>query len=297
MHAGGGGGGSSSDLFRISHQSVSGGTYPVEYGANLASSSNMSMFNNVSGPGVENGVRIWNWAHITDGSGWNGRNFLRFYRWSDVNGDPDSGWYFNPGTLIAPQTVQDLSPGPLYIRFRIRVFEYLGAGGNSAGMKWFLFGGPGLADGGQRMIMFIQNGLAYSGAGEELQGAGGSLVGNTCIVMSAGVSGNRAPLLVSNAIWLHVQMAWAYTGAPGGPYMRIYVNNNNINSPNASETLFNADGFGGVWNFPPETGNTGWATGHWADIVSTNSTTDRDAIFDLMDLGFGQSFDSNWYPG
>lgn len=284
--------GASNVLFSIPHQATGGGgtTYPVYYGTDLSASLNMSVFNNIYGPGVEDGTRIWDWSHETAG-GYDGRNYMRFYRWSDEDGDPDTGFYFTPDTLLAPQVVADLAPGPLYVRFRMKTTEYLGAGGHSAGMKWFIFGGPGIS-GERRMIFWVRNGLAYSGVGESLYGQGGTLIANSVLDMTAGVSGNRANCLMPNAEWVHIQLAWAYTGASGGPYMRIYVNNNTIGSPDAEHTAFTSDGMGGVWSYPE-----GWDTGHWADIVSTGSTSDRDAQIDFMDMEFGTSFDASWYPG
>lgn len=78
-------------IFRVSHQATSGGgtTYPIEYGAGLGSSVNMSVAS--ARMGAKNGVNTWNWEHRTT-DGWNGRNYMRFYRWEDVNGDPQTGF-------------------------------------------------------------------------------------------------------------------------------------------------------------------------------------------------------------
>lgn len=284
-----GAGEQSQAIFRITHQATSGGgtTYPIEYGTNFGTSSDLSVVSNTMG--AENGTNIWNWSHETVG-GYSNRNFMRFTRWSTVDGDPESGFYWTPSTSLSPETVAGLSPGPIYVRFRARINAYIGDGGHSGGMKWFIFGGPGIS-GERRMIFWFRNGTAYSSAGESLFGQGGTLAGNSVLDMTAGVSGNRCNLLISNSVWVHVQLAWAYTGAAGGPYMRIYVNNNVEGSPNAEHTTFTADAMGGAWSYPE-----GWDTGHWADIVSTGSTSDTDAQIDIMDFEFATSFDSSWAP-
>lgn len=267
-------------LFTIDHQSTSAGgtTYAIAHGAELAERTDLGVF--VGSMGADNGVNIWNFQHVGDGSGWNGRNYMRFFRWGAVDGGPQSGFGWFPPDAIAPTTFAALSPGPIYVRFRIRVVEHLGAGRHSGGMKWFIFGGPGIS-GERRMIFWLRNG-SY---------ARGTDVANTSLEMSAGVSGSRASCLIDNGDWVHVQLAWAYTGAPGGPYMRIYTNNNDIGSPNAEHTAFTSDGMGGAWLFPEA-----WDTGHWANTVTDNSVSDRDAVFDLMDFQFGTSFDGGWFP-
>jgi len=213
---------------------------------------------------------------------------MRFYRWDTVDGDPDTGFYWTPATVLSPETVAGLSPGPIYLRFRVRTNAYIGGGaGHSGGMKWFIFGGPGIS-GERRMIMWFRA-ASYAPAPDYTPLGTDSV--STCIEMSAGVSGNRCQALYTNSEWVHVQIAWAYTGATGGPYMRIYINNNTVGSPNGEHTAFTSDGLGGAWSYPE-----GWDTGHWADIVTTGSVSTTNAELDFLDMQFGTTFDDTWYP-
>lgn len=297
---GGGGGGSPNILYRISHQATSGPglTYPISHGANLASNTDLSILYVASGPGAQDGVRVWNWEHVGDGS-WGGENFMRFTRWSGVDGGPETGWGWDPNILISPTTFASLAPGPFSLRFVMRVQSYLGYGNNptdvtaagqhAAGMKWFIFGGPGIS-GERRMIFWLRNGLAYNQGGEFLEGQGGTLAGHTVIDASAGV-GPRTPLLITNAGDKYVQVYWAYEGYPGGAFIKIYVNNNDINAPNAQRTDFSGNP-GGQWLYPES-----WSTGHWGDIVTDNSSSDRNAIFDFKNMELGTAFHPTWFPG
>lgn len=221
-------------------------------------------FNTYRGP--DDGTNVWDAEYIED--------FTRFYRWADVSGDPQTGFGFNPNELL-PVPFATLAPGPFYLRFRMRVVQPLGNGGHSAGMKWFIFGGPGIS-GERRMIMFIRNGSAGGGTNEA----------HTTIDPTAGVSGNHAAALVPNGQWVNVQIAWKYEA---GPYMRVYVDNNDEGSPDAEHTSFAADAMGGAWLYPEA-----WDTGFWGNIVTTSSTTDVDAVMDFKDVELGTVFDSSW---
>lgn len=297
--SGGGSSGGSNILFRISHQSTSnaGATYPIVHGTNLATTSNCGVYSGPTGPGAQDGVRVWNWEHVGDGS-WGGQNFMRFTRWSSVDGGPESGWTWDPNIILSPSTFASFAPGPFSLRFVMRVQSPLGygntgsgtnAGQHAAGMKWFIFGGPGIS-GERRLIFWLRNGLAYNAAGEALEGAGGTLAGHTVLDASAGI-GPRTPMLITNTGDKYVQVYWAYNGYPGGEFIKIYVNNNNINSPNAQRTDFSGNP-GGTWLYPES-----WSTGHWGDIVTDNSSSSTNAIFDFKNVEFGTSFDSTWYPG
>ncbi|MEK7703933.1 MAG: hypothetical protein AAB426_03155, partial [Myxococcota bacterium] len=116
------GAGGENVLFRITHQATTAGgtTYPVEYGADLASSADLSVI--TSRMGAEDGINIWSWSHETVG-GYGGRNFMRFYRWDTVDGDPDAGFFFSPVTLLSPATLASLAPGPFFMRYRMKVTE------------------------------------------------------------------------------------------------------------------------------------------------------------------------------
>lgn len=281
-------GGGDGVLLRVTHQSttVGGTTYPILHGAGLASSTNMTI--DADYMGAENGTNTWDWSHETTG-GYGSRNFMRFYRWSDVDGDPATGFLFNPVDVLDP-SFANLGDGPFYLRFRMRTNAYLGTGGHTSGMKFFIWGGPG-ATGERRMILFIRNGSAHSGSGEPLEGAGGTLAGNTVIDMTAGVSGNYAPLLIPNGEWVHLQFAWKHGLAAASPFFRAYLNNNVEGSPDAEHTAFSADAMGGNW-IKPEV----WDGGHWGEIVTTGSTSATDAQLDFMDMELGTSFDATWAP-
>jgi len=275
-----GGGDPEAVLFRMDHQSTSGGgsTYPIVYGASLGNSVDADVDTDYMG--AKNGTNTWNWSHETTG-GYSSRNFMRFYRWVTVDGDPVTGFYWNPTTTLSPETFSGLGNGPNYLRFRMRTNAYLGAGGHDAGMKWFIWGGPGVS-GERRMIFWVRAGSA----------GGGSDASNTTLEMRAGVSGNYCQTTIANSTWVHVQLAWYHESSGNGPYMRIYVDNNTVGSPTAEHTAFTADSMGGSW-LKPES----WGEGHWADIVTTGSTSTTDAELDFMDMEFGTTFDNTWYPG
>lgn len=266
-------------LFRIPHQSTSGGgtTYDVEYGTGFGST--YQMVPDTDYLGSENGTNRWNFTHFGDGSGWNSRNFMRYTRWSTVEGSPECGFGFDPPTVISPETWGGLGNGPFYLRFRMRTNSYMGAGGHNGGMKWFIWGGPGLINGTQRMILFIRNG----------SDGGGTNAGHTTIDPTAGVSGSSAPALAPNGQWNHIQISWKHGVAADNPYMRVFVNNNNESAPDSEHTAFTD--IGGDWEKPES-----WGGCNWGNIVTDNSVSDTDAEFDFMDVELGTTFDSAWFP-
>lgn len=273
-------------IYRIDHQSTSlgGTTYPLRYGPGLASSLNMSPY--TSRMGVKNGTNLWNWEHRTD-NGWNGRAYMRYYRWAGVDGDPQCGWYWNQYTVAPPGGWAAMENETFYSRFRIRVQAPLTDGGGHSQMKWDIFGGPGLAQGEARMIMSFRRAAPYvPGATDQ---------SHIAVDISAGVSGDRVFAgIPANQQWQHVQLAWHYgnDATLGGPaFMRIYVNNNVEGSPTAQLTNFGVE-IGHVWPFPNIVSD-----GHWGEIVSSNSYTGTDAIFDVCDHEYADDFDPAWSGG
>jgi hypothetical protein len=272
-------------IFLIPHQTMSAGntTWPLIYGANLASSLNM-----VRDPddceGPNNGSNLYQMAHLA-GQGYNGTNCLQFTRWPNINGDPDTGFEFNPTTIAPVGGWRNKAlVSPLFIRFRVFWTAPLTLGANSsAQMKWFIFGGPGIT-GTRRMI------ASWYRASDPSYGAGGNDNTQVSYTCTAGVSGNHCQILVNINTWSHIQTGWRYNEA-GSPYIRIWRNNNNQASPTAQHTAFNADGMGGSWPAPES-----WEGGHWADTVSTNSFTGTTAQFRIQDMEFGDTFDPGWFP-
>jgi hypothetical protein len=283
--------GPTTPILRIDHQALSGGgtTYAIAYGEKLASSADLRI--NARSRGPKNGTSVWDFAHVGDGSGWNGRNYMRWSRWAGVNGDPQAGFIFNP-PRIAPTVLATAAAQPLYVRFRIRVVQPLVESGrnSSAQCKFFIFGGPGLANGNSRMIVFLER------ATDSTYGAGRSDAKQVTLRAGAGVSGSFAAVPIAVGEWTHVQVAWRYSEA-GSPFQKVYRNTNVERSPTAQNTDFSSAG--GSWNVPaPGPGaKTGWDAGHWAEIVSSNSYTDNDAIVDVMDFELDDEFDDSWYPG
>jgi hypothetical protein len=279
-------------IFRVDHQVLSGGggtTYPIAFGPKLGSSADLKI--NARSRGPKNGTNVWDFSHVGDASGWNGRNYMRWSRWAAVDGDPQAGFVFSP-TRVAPGVLATAAAQPLYLRFRIRVVQPLTQSdrNSSAQCKFFIFGGPGLANGNSRMILFLER------ATDSTYGAGKNDSKQITLRVGAGVSGSFAAVPITVGEWTHVQIAWRYTEA-GSPYQRIYRNTNAEGAPTAQNTDFS--GAGGSWQVPAAGGEakTGWDTGHWAEIVSSRSYTDTDAIIDVMDLELDDEFDSRWYPG
>jgi hypothetical protein len=274
-------------IIRIDHQAtvLSGTTYAVAHGALLGSSHNMGVDPD-GNQGPDNGTNLWDFEHHGDGSGWNGRNFMRYFRWGGVDGDPDAGFTFNP-TTVAPAGgwVALAEAGPIYARWRIRTNDPLTEGVNSsAQMKWYLFGGTGIS-GERRMILSFERAEHYleNNCSDETTQQG--------FYMAAGVSGNRNVFCAPVDEWAHIQIAWCYTGSGVGcPYMRAWVNTNNEASPTAEHTAFTADSMGGVWTVPES-----WNSGHWGEIVSSNSFSGTDASFDVMDFEIDDEFDDEWF--
>jgi len=282
----GGGGSDAGVIFRVDHQatSVGGTTYPMAYGASLASLLNLTV--DTDNLGTEGGGNTWNWAHVGDGSGWNGRNYIRYTRWEDVDAAPNAGFFWDAATPApAGGWVAKATAGPLYLRFRIRVVQSLTLSPTnpSAQMKFFLFGGPGIS-GERRMILFFER------ATDATYGSGTDDDTEMTVRVGAGVSGNHAEATVPVGEWVHVQVSWRYTDA-GSPYMRVYINNNTEGAPDAEHTTFTADSMGGVWSAIES-----WTTGHWHDLASSNSYTGTDFIADLMDFELGDAFNASWAP-
>lgn len=282
----GGGGGGTTPLFRISHQSTSGGgtTYPIEYGTDLGSSGNLSVYSDFLG--AENGTNVWNWAHVGDGSGWNGRNYMRYTRWADENGDPFCGFFFSASTVAPPGGwYAKLQASPMFMRWRMRVVSSLTLSGlnNAASMKWSIVGGPGLADGTDRMIQFFER------ATDGTYGTGSDDDTEMTVRLGAGVGSAWAGATMPVGEWVHIQIGWRYTDA-GTPYQKVWINNNNEGSPDAVRTDFSGNP-GSTWNAPDI-----WDAIHWGDIVSTNSYTGTTFIADFMDMEMDDAFDSSWAP-
>lgn len=231
----------------------------------LTSTNAQDLFANTRGV---SGVGLW------DGS-FTG-NVVNLTRWSGGNGEFQSGWAFNPTSLL-PVSFSSMANDTFWLRFRWETLQPLGEGGHEANMKWFIFGGPGVT-GTRRMIFNIRNGLLHDPNSGAL--IGGSLSDYTKFLMSDGVGSNRLQLLVPNNQVLNCQIGWRYGSSPR---MMMYINNNNINSPTAS---LDVPG----WEFPE-----GWDTGFWGNTDSTNSSSTTDAVFRVSDMQMGLVFDPNWH--
>jgi hypothetical protein len=275
-------------LVRISHQSTSGSVYPVSYGSGLTQSRTPSMFTTHKGPA--NGSTIWDFAHVGNGSGWNGRNFMRYSRWRQVDGDPRAGFSWALNEVAPAGGWSALRNSPLYFRWRMRVNQPMTESVGHGAMKWLIFGGPGLAEGNSRFIVFLYAGGYTAGQ----LGRSGTDAAYTGLCLNAGVSGSRAYALVPNGSWVHVQLAVRY-GATGTAYQRAYINNNNAAAPDFQNTSF-PDLVNQTWVFP-DVGGGNPGEMFWGNIVSTNSATATDFNADFMDFEVDDAFDPNWSTG
>jgi hypothetical protein len=272
--------GGTTPIFRISHQSttVGGTTYPIEYGTGLGSSANMTPDTDYLG--AKNGTNLWNWSHQTR-DGYAGRNYMRYDRWEDEDAGPFTGFEFSPSVVAPAGGWQALAQSStIYARFRIRVNAPFTRASGASQMKWFIFGGPGLAQGERRMIMSFERPGQFGGTDATHFG----------IKCTAGVSGNYAIAFIPINAWTHVQLAWRYSDA-GTPFLRIYVDNNVEGSPDEEHTAFTADSMGGTW-----TAADSWTGCNWGNHSADNALTETDAQIDIMDFEVDDAFDSSWAP-
>lgn len=218
--------------------------------------------------GPDNGTNKWEAEWLTDGT-------LRYYRWANVEGSDRSGFTFDPNTLL-PAAFSTYANNTFYLRFRINVTQGMGNSMTSeGGMKWFIFGGPGLADGLSRMIFWFRTGLWFDpNTGAVIAGS----ENETTLLMSQGI-GPQVKARFPNGQPVDVQLAFKY-GADG--FMSIYVNNNDQANPTATLACPN-------WTFPES-----WTGGHWGNIETDNSIANQTGIFDIRDAQFGVEFDPNW---
>ncbi len=222
---------------------------------------------------------------------------MRYYWWdwdvSQRGHDSDqAGWTAN-GSLMRPASGwESVGYGPYFLRFRMRVTAPLLPVTNSSlcddtQMKWFLwnnFTGVGT----DRVILMFHDG-GFSGGDDFM---------NTSLQLRAGVSGSYAMTHIPNYQWVHVQIAWRW-GPESSGFQRIYVNNNNENAPNASNSVFDdLDAWGGTdhWGAPggPQALDQQFFFGN---IANSGSCVREDAIIDISDVEFATQFDSGWYPG
>jgi hypothetical protein len=240
-------------------------------------------------PGAKAPGVLWNYEHRT-ADGWNNRNYMRFFWWDyDVSqfdgGDGQAGWYVVGKTMRPGAEWPDV---PYYLRFRVRVnTPILPHSGSSAQMKWFIFGfdHPESAGGGHvRNITSFYPGSA----------TGGDDRNTTTIELDAGISqAFNCAARIQNFRWTHIQTAWRW-GPKGTAYQRIYVDNNDINRPNAENRTFTSTLSDGAWHFP---GMTLDNQVFWGNIISSRSRVREDAQIDIMDMELSTSFDAGWAPG
>lgn len=262
-------------FFRITHQSE---PYHVEFGPRLESSAPLRYTG--QRPGPKGGQQLWDVRHLTSG-GWNGRAYMRYFRWAGVDGDsPNTGWNM-AAPMVRPGA--EWPDGPYYLRFRMRTVVPLTEGIRpSAAMKWFLFPTTGRTG---RMILYVYRGGGGSG------GAGGNDDKHTILQCRAGVSKHMAEVRVPNREWVHVQVGWRW-GRKGTAYQRIWLNSNDFARPTDQNADFDEE-LGGNWPMPPQ---KEFEELQWGNIVSTGSFTGTDAQIDWMDMELDDEFDPNWAP-
>ena len=275
-------------LARISHDATVGPTYSLSYGNGLTQALDLELF--TATQGSDNGSSTWDFEHMSDGSGWAGGNFMRYYRWAGVDGDPQSGFFWSLDSTSPPGGWTAIRTEPLYFRWRMRVMSHMGESVGHGAMKWLIFGGPGLADGNSRLIVFIYSG-SYTGS---QLGRNVSDANYTGLALNAGVSGSRAFGLVPNGRWVNVQAAVRW-GPTGTAYQRLYIDNNEIAQPDFENTSF-SDLSGQTWTFP-DLGGGNAGTAQWGNIVTTNSESSTDFVVDWMDFEIDDEFDPNWHLG
>lgn len=259
-------------IWRISHQATTGGTYTIAYGPTLAQTTTLRL---------EHATSTWAWEHRDgrDGSGWNGRNYLRYTRRAETNGDPDEGFSIPWGTVAPAGGWASLATSPICLRCRLYVEAPLtrSSRNSSAQMKWFIFGGPGLPDGTSRGILFFER------ATDGTYGAGTNDAQEITVRLGAGVGSTFTGVAVPVGRWHHLQVCWRYGNGTG--YQRLYLNTNVEAAPTAQRA-------GLTWTFPPSFGST-----YWASVTATNAYTATDAVFRVMDVELDDAFDPAWAPG
>jgi hypothetical protein len=265
-------------IWRISHQATAGGTYTIAHGPDLSQTTPLKLIAETAGP--KNGSNTWAWAHVdgSDGSGWKGRNYLRFTRWADTNGDPDEGFAIPWNRVAPPGGWASLAASPICLRCRLYVEAPLTRSGrnDSAQMKWFIFGGPGLPDGTSRAILFFER------ATDGTYGAGRSDAREITVRLGAGVGSSFTGVAVPVGRWHHLQVCWRYGAGTG--YQRLYLNTNTEDAPTAQRSKL-------TWTYPPSFSST-----LWGSITATNAYTGSDAIFRVMDVELDDAFDPAWAP-
>jgi hypothetical protein len=240
---------------------------------------------------------MWDFAHFGSG-GYNNRGFMRFYWWDwDVSrtghGADIAGWTAAGSAMRPAGGWSQFGQGPYYLRFRMRVNAPIlrhadnGQCDGDTQMKFFIWNSY-TADGTDRVIMMLHDGAF----------GGGSETGETTLQLRAGVSGSYALARIPNHQWVHVQMAWRW-GPESSGFQRIYVNNNNVSSPNAANNRFDdldVYGLNDHWGHPsaPQGLDNQFFLG---DIANTGSCVREDAQIDVSDFEIATQFDPNWASG
>lgn len=233
------------------------------------------------GPGT-----LWDYEHITDGSGWNGRSFVRFRWWDfDVSGieEQEIGFFFD-GARLTPPPDGWRDGAEYFIRFRVRIHSTPVAVGGESGTtvnNKFLITNSG----GVRLMLHMRSADGSAcGTFDPIQYPPQDWVS---MRISRNIDGPDdgycANVPVPTAQWTHLQYSVRY-GAAGSVFVKAWVNNDDYSRPTA------VDATGSEW---PQVGMEGrWQVGAYVSDPSA-----EDVSWDLMDLEVAATFDPTWAAG
>jgi hypothetical protein len=256
-------------------------THPYQvYDASGAARQALDIDGDVRGPKAQG--NLWDYQHMTDGTGFQGRNFVRMYWWDyDVSRVPEQeiGFIFAGSSLTTPSG--GWRDGVEYfIRFRIRQHSpplALGGGPGTVNNKFLITNW-----GGTRAMIHMRTAGGYACGPLD----SGTYPAQDWVSMriSRNIDGPDdgycANIPVRLRQWNHLQYSIRF-GASGTAFVKAWVNNNSYSSPSAADTT------GSSWG---EVGMDGpWQLGGY---VSDESI--QDVVWDLQDFEVATSFNSQW---
>lgn len=236
---------------------------------------------------------LWDYTHVSDGSGWNGRNYARISIWEyDVGQVPEesvgfsvTGSSFTPSAGWATDTWY-------YLRFRIRWNAVIvkddveGGGGDTANLKWFITNSGAGGDNRPMLHFRSPNGSIGGGA---LNTTTFPHATHNAIRVSRNIDDPSdgfctSPHGISLNTWHHVQAAFRF--GTSGTGVKLWLDNNAEGSPTQQDLSATSPSWSIV---------AGGLTGAWEIGGYMSDGIENDVSFDLMDVEIATAFDANWY--